>query len=68
MRYCDQYYAVAVAVILFYDFFLTLADEVSHFVSVPFRSTYCPSRGRSNTSGKEGNHGVRQEDHLSHAR
>ena len=66
MRYYDQYYSIAVAAILFYDFFLTLADEVSHVVSVPFRYTYCPSRDRSNTPGKGGNHGVCQEDHLSY--
>jgi len=37
MRYYDQYYSIAVAAVLFYDFFLTLADEVSHFVTVLFR-------------------------------
>ena len=30
----DQYYGVAAATIFFYDYFLTLADEVSHLISV----------------------------------
>jgi len=30
----DQYYLVATTTILFYDFLLTLADEVSHVISV----------------------------------
>ena len=66
MRYYDQYYSIAVATILFYDFFLTLADEVSYVVSVSFRYTYCPSCERLNTSGKGESHGVRREDHLSY--
>ena len=37
MRCYDQYYAIAVAAVLFYDFFLTLADEVS--ISLPFPFT-----------------------------
>ena len=32
----DQYYTIAITTIFFYDFFLTLADEVSHIVSIFF--------------------------------
>ena len=66
MRYYDQYYSISVATILFYDFFLTLADEVSYVVSVPFCYTYFSSRTRLNMPGKGGNHGVRREDRLSY--
>ena len=31
-RYCDQYYSIATATIFFYDFILTLTDEVSHVI------------------------------------
>ena len=34
MNDCNQYYSVAVTTIYFYDYFLTLADEVSHVISV----------------------------------
>ena len=30
-----QYYTIAITTIFFYDFLLTLADEVSHVVNVP---------------------------------
>jgi len=30
----NQYYAMAAAVIFFYDYFLTLADEVGHVIRV----------------------------------
>ena len=33
----NQYYALAVAALLFYDYFLTLADEVSQLISITFR-------------------------------
>jgi len=35
MSDCGQYYAVATTTIFFYDFFLTLADEVSRLIAVP---------------------------------
>lgn len=35
--YCNQYYAIAATAICFYEFFLTLADEVSHVISVFLR-------------------------------
>ena len=31
-----QYYATAVTAVFFYDFLLTLADEVSHFICASF--------------------------------
>ena len=65
MRDCDQYYIIAVAAILFYDFFLTLDDEVSHIITVSIRYVYSPSRERSNMFGTGGNHGVRTDNHLS---
>ena len=37
-----QYYTIATTTIFFYDFLLTLADEVSHVVSMPFHHTYWP--------------------------
>ena len=37
MRNYDQYYAVAVTTVFFYDYFLTLADEVSHITNVSLR-------------------------------
>jgi len=36
MSDCYQYYTIATATIYFYDYFLTLSDEVSHVVSIPF--------------------------------
>ena len=66
MRDYRQYYSIAATTIFFYDFFLTLADEVSHIVSISFRYTHYPSRERSNTVGKGGNRGVRREDRLSY--
>jgi len=61
MRYYDQCYAIAATTICFYDFFLTLADEVSHVIGTSPPQAYCPSHERSNTLGAEGNHGVRKE-------
>jgi len=43
-RDCDQYYTIATSTVFFYDFFLTLGDEVSHVFSFIFRYIYCPSR------------------------
>ena len=43
MRDCDQYYVIATAAILFYDFFLTLDDEVSHVIAVSLLYVYSPS-------------------------
>ena len=37
---CDQYYTIATFTVFFYDFLLTLADEVSHIVSFSFRYVY----------------------------
>jgi len=62
----DQYYTIATSTIFFYDFLLTLGDEVSRVFSFSFRYIYCPSRERSNTVGEEGNHGVCQEVRSSH--
>jgi len=64
MRYYDQCYAIAATTILLYDFFLTLADEVSHVIGVSPPWAYCPSHERSNMLGVEGNHGVRRGDYL----
>ena len=55
---CDQYYAIATTAILFYDYFLTLADEVSHFTGVSLCQACRPSRKRSNTLSMGRNHGV----------
>ena len=62
----DQYYAIATATILFYDFLLTLGDEVSHVISVSFATFIFSCRERSNTLGREGSHGVRRENRLSY--
>jgi len=37
---CDQYYKIATITIFFYDFFLTLSDEVSHVIRVSPRYVY----------------------------
>lgn len=37
MKDYNQFYEVAAAAIIFYDYFLTLADEVSHTVRVYLR-------------------------------
>jgi len=37
MRECGQRYGVAAAAIFFYDFLLTLADEVIHAISSSLR-------------------------------
>jgi len=34
MRDCDQYYSIATTTLLFYDFLLTLGDEVSRVTDV----------------------------------
>jgi hypothetical protein len=34
MSDCDQYYTLAATTICFYDFLLTLGDEVSHVIGV----------------------------------
>ena len=36
----DQYYKIATTTIFFYDYFLTLADEVSHVIRVSPRYIY----------------------------
>ena len=61
-----QYYIAATTTIFFYDFLLTLPDEVSHVVRTPFHHTYWPSCERSNTLGRRGNHGVRREGRTSY--
>jgi len=33
----DQYYSIATTTIFFYDFLLTLADEVSHVIGLSLR-------------------------------
>lgn len=60
-RVFSQYYALATGTILFYDYLLTLEDEVRR-VSLQgvFRSlVHITPRRRSNTFGLERNHGVR---------
>ena len=42
MKGRDQYYSLAATAICFYDFFLTLADEVSCFASLSPRYVYDP--------------------------
>ena len=61
MRDHGQYHAIAAATVFFYDFLLTLADEVSHVVSVTLCRVRYPSCERSNMLGTGGNHGVRRE-------
>jgi hypothetical protein len=58
MSDCDKYYTIAVTTILFYDFLLTLPDEVSHVISIALRQAYHPSCDRSNMLGMGRNHGV----------
>ena len=57
MRGCDQYYGLAVIALFFYDYVLTVVDEVSHVVDVTFHSIYHPSE-RQNLPGTGGNRGV----------
>jgi len=52
MSDCDQYYLVAVTAIFFYDFLLTLGDEVSRVIGVSPRYVYRPPYERSNTLGE----------------
>ena len=55
---------VASATILFYDYLLTLADEVSQeAISIALHSVYCHGN-RSNTFGMGGKRGVRGEHDL----
>jgi len=42
MRGCDQYYGLAVIALFFYDYVLTVVDEVSHVVDVTFHLIYHP--------------------------
>jgi len=44
MSDCDQYYSIATTTIFFYDYFLTLSDEVSRVIGVFLRWVYFPSR------------------------
>jgi len=49
-----QYYALATTTIFFYDFLLTLGDEVSHVVSVSFATFIVPAvKGQIRLAGKE---------------
>ena len=51
---CDQYYAIATTTIFFYDFLLTLGDEVSYVVSVSFATFIVPAvKGQIRLAGKE---------------
>jgi len=56
----NQYYETAAAAILFYDYFLTLADEVGYTIRLALRWAYRLSCERSNTLGMGGNHWVRR--------
>ena len=49
---------MAAATVFFYDYFLTLADEVSHVISISLRRVYSPSHERLNTPGAGRNHWV----------
>jgi hypothetical protein len=50
-----QYYSIAATTILFYDFLLTLPDEVSHAIGVSIRCAYCspPQKIRYAWHGKK---------------
>jgi len=49
-----QYYAIATTTIFFYDFLLTLADEVSYIVSVSFATFIAPPlEGQIRMAGEE---------------
>jgi hypothetical protein len=58
VRYYDQYHQIAATTVFFYDFFLTLPDEVSHAIGILLRQVYRPVCERLNTLGTGGNHGV----------
>jgi hypothetical protein len=45
MRDWDKYYTIAATAILFYDFLLTLPDEVSHIISIAIRRVTPPVIG-----------------------
>jgi len=51
---------MAATTLFFYDFVLTLPDEVSHITGVSLRQVYRSSCERLNTLGTGGNHGVRK--------
>jgi len=51
---CDQYYAIATTTIFFYDFLLTLGDEVSRVIGVSFATfTVLATKGQIRLAGKE---------------
>ena len=54
---------MAASAIFFYDYLLTLADEVRGAISVALCIVYHPCE-RSNLLGTGRNHGVRREYHL----
>ena len=56
---------LAAATILFYDYLLTLGDEVSRPIGVTIYPAYYHGE-RSNLLGMVRNHGVRREHHLAH--
>jgi hypothetical protein len=66
-RDCGKYYSFAVTTILFYDFLLTLPDEVSHAINDALRQPYYLSRDRSDMAGTGPNHGVRTQNHSSYS-
>jgi len=54
MSGCDQYYSIAATTIFFYDFLLTLADEVSRVTGVPFAKFIAPPvKGRIRLAREE---------------
>ena len=51
---CNQYYTIATTTIFFYDFLLTLADEVNRIVSVSFATFIdSPVKDRIRLAGQE---------------
>jgi len=51
---CHQYYIIATSTVFFYDFFLTLADEVTHVISVSFAAfTDPPAKDQIRLAGEE---------------
>ena len=52
--YRDQYYTLATSAVFFYDFLLTLGDEVSYVVSVSFAVFIVPTvKGQIRLAGEE---------------
>ena len=50
----DQYYSIAATTIFFYDFLLTLSDEVSRVIGVLFAKFIAPPmKGRIRVAGEE---------------